>query len=428
MRFLKYCIISFVSLIMISCNQEDYMEELQFNISLNEISDFSATITVNHTGTNRDVYYAFVVQGEISDINAEIQKHLSQVLSGTITEELYNQKKRVIKLSELIPETQYTCIVYGLNDTNEIIGIPSSTVFTTKSSSIVFSINPLWKLTYLGQSKYDDKTYSKINIRVDGDVKERYFVRVYNKEEMKDFSDIRNLLLHAYTDFNSERNELNDEYFWIESNYVRTGSTNYYKYLFKGEYQAFAIGVNANGELTGSYACSEIFDFDGYDLDPDYASLLGDWILTDGVGGEIYFTMSEKWANSSLSMSGFGYVDCPLVINYTPNSNFLLTIGGQSVNGKAWGEDETQTMTLRGWYYNEDGNFQIYTSKIISTLARSKARNDDESYTFTSGFNITLDNGNKAETVGVVLTTYKDGKYSFYNSSKIQLPFTMRKY
>lgn len=414
-------------LITASCSEDDRVPDLSFNILLNEVADFSATITVTHTGTNRVTYYAFAVQGENNDIDAEIRKHRNRILSGSLADEMYNQKKRVIKLSELMPETKYTCIVYGVGENDDVVGVPCSAVFKTSSSSIEFSVNPQWELTYMGQSKYDGKTYSKICIDVEGDIAERYFVRIYSTDVVDEYSDLRRLLLHAYNDFNKEQNDSDDEYFWVENNFVRTGSTNYYKYLFKGQYQAFAIGVDANGSLTGHYACSDIFDFDGYALEFEYADLLGDWEITDEVGGEIYLTLSERWANYTLSMSGFGYNDCPLIMNYTPSGAYFLTIPGQSALGCAWGDEDEKTMTLRAWYLNEDGDFRIYSSKIISTLARTKA-NDNGTLTFTPGFSINLNNGETATTTGVVLTFYdEDGKLHYYNSSKVQFPFTMRK-
>lgn len=84
-------------------------------------------------------------------------------------------------------------------------------------------------------------------------------------------------------------------------------------------------------------------------------------------------------------------------------------------------------MTLRGWYIDEEYNFRIYTSQTISTLARAKDNNNG-TFTFYPGFNINLKNDEKATTTGIILTFYnEDNKLHYYNSSKIQFPFTMRK-
>lgn len=417
-----------VMLVLASCSGSAPMPELSFQVTVAELSDFSATIMVCHTGTNRVLYNVLVVPGDIIDVDKEIQKHQNRIASGSNKDEQYNQKKRVIKLSGLIPETQYTCIVYGVDENNEIIGVPCSTSFNTSSTSIVFSQNPKWELAYLGQSRYDGRTYSKILIQVEGKAEERYFVRIYNKKTIDEFSDLRSLLLYAYKDFCSERNELDDEFFWIEDKFVRTESTDYFMYLFKGDYQAFAIGIDANGNLTGHYACSNLFSFERYELEPEYADLLGDWLLTDNQGGEIYFTLNEKWANSTLSMSGFGFNDCPLTINYSLNGNYFLTIPGQSASGYTWGEDIKRIMTLRGWYLNEENIFRISTTQIISSLARAKGKNNDGTFTFTPGFSIKLNNGEKATTLGIILTSNnEDNTLFYYKSSKIQFPFTITK-
>lgn len=412
----------------VSCADEESVSDIRFSIQLNEVAENTTTITVTHTGTNRSLYYAFAVPGEINDIGAEIEKHRSTISNGIVTEEAFDQKKRVIKLLGLSPETRYTCIVYGVDENNDICGIPCSAVFTTTSSTVEFTLNPKWQITYLGQSKINEKTYSRIDVDVIGDISERYFISVYKKEIVNEYKDIRGFLLKAYNDFNSKRNELDDEYFWIEDNFVRTGSTSHYQYLFKGSYQAFAIGVNANGALTGHYASSDVFDFERYELEPAYEELLGDWAFIDEVGGEIFFTLSENWANSTLTMSGFGYNDCPITIKYTPQENYMLTISGQSAKGVTWGEEISKTMTLRAWYLNEDDEFKIYRSSIINTLARSRGKNEDGTYTFSRGFNIALQNDENAKTVGMILTYYNEENHLFYlNSSKIQLPFTMKK-
>ena len=413
---------------LVSCSKEEYIKELRFDIAITEISDFSVTMTITHTGTNRVLYNTFIVPGEIQDIYEEIQNHRNGILDSSNESNAFNQKKRVIKMYGLVPEKTYTCIVYGIDENNQLLGTPSSKVFQTNSSSIVFSENSQWTLTYFGQTKYCNKTFSKININVKGEVQERYFVRIYKKEVVDEYSNVRDFLLRAYADFNSEQNMLDDEYFWIESNFVRTGSTDYYKYLFNGCYQAFAIGVDSNGSLTGHYAYSDAFDFDGYELESQYAKLLGNWEIIDDSGNAISITLTEKWANNTLAMSGWGYNDCPLTINYTPHSTELLNIPGQTTIGNAWGETVTNLMTLRGWYLDDEGNFRIYTSQIIPILARANEVNGDGSYTFSSGFSIKLSSGINASTVGMVLTfNNKENKLHYYKSSIIKLPFKMRK-
>lgn len=423
------CLFVLISIFMLTCcSKEETTPELYFSVSVSQIEDFSATVIVTHTGTNRDAYYAIAVKGYIEDVYAEIDKHHNDIGSQNVVDVPYDQKKRVVKLQGLLPDTDYTCIVYGVDDSGNIKGVPAKTSFKTTSSSIVFEKNSKWKITYQGQDKYNDKTYSKIIISVQGDVEERFFVRVFNKNEIENLADARSIILQAYNDFINERNETEDENFWIDDRFVATGSIIYYKYLYKGSYQAYVIGVDANGRLTGHYANSEEFEFDRYELDPEYAYLIGDWEITDEVGESILFSLSEKWANSTLTMSGWGYNDCPLTMNYNPSGTYILSIPGQSANGCAWEKDETTTMTLRPWYLNEEGKLRIYTSSIVTSLARAKRKNEDGTFTFSRAFNIKLDNGEYANTNGIILTFYDEVKsLHYYNSSKIQLPFTMKK-
>lgn len=428
-RKLTYCLYILISICVLTCCSEDETTpELCFSVSVSQVEDFSATVIVTHTGTNRDVYYAIAVKGDVEDISREIVNHHNRIGNQTVSDTPYDQKKRVVRLRGLLPNTDYTCIVYGIDESGNIKGVPAKQSFKTTLSAIEFEKTYKWIITYQGQDKYNNKTYSRLDIKVQGTVEERYFVRIFNKEEIDNYTDVRALILQAYNDFKESRNENDDENFWIDDKFVSTGSISYYKYLQKGIYQAYVIGVDANGSLTGHYACSEEFKFDKYELEPGYAYLIGDWELTDEVGGSIFFTLSEKWANSTLAMSGWGYNDCPLTMNYDPSGTYFLSIPGQSVKGCAWGEEEFVTMTLRPWYLNEENKFRIYTSSVVTTLARTKRKNDDGSFTFSRAFNIKMANGEYANTNGIILTFYDEaGDLHYYNSSKIQLPFTMKK-
>ncbi len=425
---IQNCIFLFCLLLMVGCDKEEECPELRFSLSLTETRAFSTTVTVTHNGTNRNRYYAFVVPGNIININIEIQKHSGDVSNGKISNEAFDQKKRVVLFNGLRPDTQYTCIVYGVDDNGGVVGTPCSLQFSTESSSVEFVVNPKWELKYIGQDKYDGKTYSRIDVNVKGDAEERYFICVYDSATIAHYQDISDLLLYAYKDFCSEHNEFDNEFFWIEDKFVRTQSTCYYRYLFKGQYQAFAIGIDTNGEPTGHYACSAFINFEQYELEPGYGELLGNWEFSDIEGNKMFFTLSEKWANSSFTMSDFGNAKCPVTINYAPTSAYCLTIPGQSVLGQHWGEDDVKIMTLRPWYLNKDDQFRIYTALNVSILARCKKKNIDGTYTFTNGFSIKLENNETATTIGILLT-YKneDNGLVYYSSSKLQFPFTMKK-
>lgn len=423
------CLYVFISICALAaCSKVEITPQQCFSVSVSKVEDFSATVIVTHTGTNRDVYYAIAVKGDVEDIYMEIDKHHNDIGSQNVVDVPYNQKKRVVKLNGLLPDTEYTCIVYGVDEYGDIKGVPAKASFRTESCSIVFEATDKWAIAYRGQDKYNGNTYSKIDVTVQGDVEERFFVRVLNKQVVEKLADPRSVILYAYNDFISEKNETEDENFWIDDKFVFTGSIHYFKYLNQGTYQVYVIGVDANGRLTGHYANSEEFEFDRYELDPEYAYLIGDWEITDEVGESILFSLSEKWANSTLTMSGWGYNDCPLTMNYNPSGTYILSIPGQSANGCAWEKDETTTMTLRPWYLNEEGKLRIYTSSIVTSLARAKKINKDGTFTFSRAFNIELNNGEYANTNGIILTFYDEEKsLHYYNSSKIQFPFTMRK-
>lgn len=417
---IAFCSYAFISICALaSCSKEETVSQQRFSVSVSKVEDFSATVIVTHTGTNRDVYYAIAVKGDVEDVYSEISEHHNDRGTQGDSATPYNQKKRIVKLNGLLPDTEYTCIVYGVDDFGDIKGVPAKASFRTESCSIVFEATDIWAIGYRGQDKYNGKTYSKIDVTVQGDVEERFFVRVLNKQVVEKLADPRSVILYAYNDFISEKNETEDENFWIDDKFVFTGSIHYFRYLNQGTYQVYVIGVDANGRLTGHYAYSEEFVFDKYELEADYAYLIGDWEVYDGLGGYFFFTLSEKWANSTLTMSGWGNNDCPLTMNYDPSGAYFLLIPGQT---------SYNTMTLRPWYLNEENKFIIYYDSIVLTLACTKGKNDDGSFTFSRGFNVNLASGGYASTNGMVLTYYDEKNHLiYYKSSKIQFPFTMSK-
>lgn len=407
-----------------SCSTEE-PSNAKFSISISEVTDFSVTAIITHTGTNRDNYYVFAVKGEDIDVADEITKHNASIQSLTSVSP-YDQKKRIVTLNGLSPESKYTCIIYEVNESGNPTGKFASAIFKTSEEKISFEKNPSWLVCYEGQGTYNNKTYSKVIVYVQETVEERYFICIYDKAIVDQYSETKDFIRFAYNNFIKEHNDLGDEYFWMQDNFVRIESTEYYKYLYKGEYQAFAIGIDYTGALTGHYAASEVFEFDRYELDPEYEYLLGDWIITDDIGGEIYVYISEKWANSSYTMSGWGYNDCPFSLYVSLNSvEYTLNLNRQSVWGRTWGDDKDKLLSLEPWYLDENDNFRILS--YDNYLATAKM-NDDGSLTFKPGFSKTLSNQEKAKTLGVVVTyTDSDGKKTYYKSSKMQLPFTMKK-
>lgn len=415
----------FVTLLFLTgCSADEPNLVTKFSISVKDVADFSAEVLITHDGTNRDNYYVFTVKGENINITDEIRKHHDSIQSSSSATP-YDQKKRIVKLSGLAPESDYTCIIYGIDESGDPTGISASTLFKTTDTKIIFEENPNWVVCYCGQGFYKGATYSQVSVYVEGNVEERYFIRIYDKATVDGYPDLRDFIIYVYNDFVNERNELGDEYFWMEDNFVRTESTDYYEYLHKGTYQAFAIGVDYMGNITGHYAVSDVFEFDKYELDPDYEYLLGDWVISDEVGGEIYVTFSEKWANSTFTLSGWGNNDCPFEMIYNLFSiEYALELNFQNVLGKTWGDDSEKPFSLEGWYsVNDNLKLMSYTSNLA--YAR---KNEDGSYTFRPRFSKTLSSGEKAENLGVVVTyTDSDGFKTYYNSSKLQFPFTMRK-
>lgn len=426
-----YCclFLMFVMLLFMSgCSADEPTLVTTFSVSVREVTDFSAEILITHDGTNRDNYYAFVVKGENIDVMNEINRHHESLKSSSDT--FYDQKKRIVKFGGLSPESVYTCIIYGVDEFGTPTGASASAVFKTSDIKIIFEENPNWSVYYEGQGTYNGLTYSKATVYVKGDVEERYFICIYDKSTIDKYPTTKEFIMYAYSNFANEHNEFEDEYFWLEDDFVRTESTTYYKYLHKGVYQAFAIGVDYVGNLTGHYAFSNVFEFEKYELQQEYSEILGDWILTDETGATITLTFNEGWANNYFTVTGWGYNDAPFKVYYYGKGLYFyglypLTISRQTVVGRKWDDGQERELTLTGWYIRDDGTLRFYDTG--TALARAD-RNDDGSYTFNATFKKTSGNDGEEAATGILVSYQDDNGKTFYlNSSVIQFPFTMKK-
>ena len=301
--------------------------------------------------------------------------------------------------------------------------------FTTTASNIIASQYTNWTVSYKGHKVYNDWDYSLINVHVDGEVSERFFLCTYEKSKTDTFNNMEDFIFYAVDEFAKLRNSDNDEDFWLDASQVRTESTNFYRYLDPGDYVAFAIGLNADGSPTGHYAKCEPFHVDLYPYTETYAKLINeDWYFED-MNGKIYFvTFKQKYVNRSLTMNGWGnYDEFEVLVNYDRNNGSLKIstqkITNSDVTIKFNNGDETGTIYLTGAYYNAEDKLK-WTSKSHTITTGTQKSNGD--YTFTTAYSITLDDGTKATNLGMSFVMWQDGSYKA-GFARMMFPFELKR-
>lgn len=422
---LRACVFAVVLVALSGCSRDE--ENIFFEASVSDIAAYSATITVRHNATNRDAYYGFVVKGPVADVYAEIERFLTSSSEEEIQEAVHYQRKSVFQIKKLLPHTDFTFIVFGMDENGELYGIPASIYFQTIGSTFTAMVNPNWIIEYMGHRVYKDNDYSLITVNLVGEAEERFFLATYLADFAEKFETTAELIDYAVGEFLSKKDNENSEY-WLEDNEVRTEGTNFYRYLEVGDYVAYAIGVNADGTPTGHYVNTTRFHVEKYPAIDSYAYLLDDWVIYDKDNKSCIVTFKEYQVNESYLMKGWGNRDEYSVFVVFDRTDASLKIASQVV------EDYTEIafsdgtllkgrLSLRGAYYDHEKNIKCTNSNL--TLARAKL-NQGGDYDLLSGFYVTFEDGTETYDTGMLYYMERENESNAY-FSRMMFPMVMKK-
>ncbi|MBO4906586.1 MAG: hypothetical protein J5486_06075 [Bacteroidaceae bacterium] len=433
MRVLQYGIALMLSIIMLASCSNDTDDAnnamVVFQVAVTDIEPYKATVTITHNGTNRDTYYGFYVRGKVSDVEGEIRKMLASDQRATVLASSFNQRKRVLQISGLLPRNEFTYIVFGLDNDGNLYGTPASVTFTTIASPLVATETSNWTVTDKGHVVYNDYDYTQINVHLEGDVEERYFLHVCEASLPSTYSNVEDFIFYAVDEFSKSENSGGDEDFWLDASVVRTKSTNFYRYLQPGDYVAYAIGLNEDGTPTGSYAKSEVFHVDKYPYVATYAELLNnDWYFVDSNDKWYFVSFKEKHINYTLTMTGWGNYDDFDVTVYFDRNTGKLTFRYQLVTANEVTIDfssgsKTGKVYLVGAYY--DLADKLKCTRQSHDIAWGRLQ-EDGSYNFEAGFYVTLTDDYRATELGMTFLMRK-GSSDLVSFARMMFPFTLKK-
>ena len=423
---LRACVLAVVLVTLSSCSSDDG-ENIFFEVSISDIAAYSATVTVKHNATNRDAYYGFVVKGPVSDVYAEIERFLRLSSEEEIQGAVHYQRKSVFQIKKLLPHTEFTFIVFGMDENGKLYGIPASIYFQTIGSTFTATINPNWIIEYMGHRVYNDNDYSLITVNLVGEIEERFFLATYLADFAEKFESTAEFIDYAVGEFLSQKDNENSEY-WLEDNEVRTEGTNFYRYLTEGDYVAYAVGINADGTPTGHYVNTPRFHVEKYPAIENYAYLLDDWAIIDEEDKFYFVTFEESLVNESLIMKGWGNREQYSIYVTFDRTDASLKIASQIV------EDYTEIafsdgtllkgkLSLRGAYYDQEEKLKCTNSN--RTLAKANL-NSDGSYALSSGFYVTFKDGTKTYETGILYYMERESESNAYFSC-MMFPMVMKK-
>lgn len=422
----KAVLLSLIISIFAGCSKEDFEKEIMFKVELSKVEDYSATLIVTHNATNDDAYYGIIVKGDNPNINEEINKFILNTDDSQLGKYIHYQCKSKFTVGDLLPNTTYSFIVFGMNEKGIIYGRPSSVTFKTLRSNLIASINPNWEIIYNGHKVHNDTDYSLISVHVSGDIQERYFLVTYPVETVQSYESIEDLIAISTNEMLDYLNSQSDTINWFESDRIRTRSTNFYQHLTEGDYISFIIGLDEYCKPTGHYAKSGIYHVEKYPLVLAYANLLGEWYLTDKTQKTYYVTFSEHIPNKYLIMTNWGNLsesNVPIIVSFNRND------GSIAITNQLIYDDFKQTFTdgttvegkliIRGMYINKNGYIKTVNNNPVSGYMETV-----NSYIFPGFSLVSEDNSTKFDT-GMAL--YIDSKERSIWYAKMLFPYTMEK-
>lgn len=416
----------FSILLLIGCSEDDETD-IVFHVSVSDIKAYSATVTITHNGTNRDVYYGFITEGNADNIQSEISRFQTTASNQVFLQAAHSQRKCVFKITGLAQNHSYTFIVYGTDEDGNLHGKPAALKFTTDKSNFTASINTNWKIEYKGHTVYNNYDYSLITVSLIGDVEERFFLATYKSSVHDSFSCTEDFIAYATNQFINQKQEDVNGDFWIEDSQVRKEGTNFYRYLEEGDYVSYAIGINGDGSPTGHYV-QTAFHVDHYPVVEGYSNLLGNWAIIDENDKWYFVSFTERVVNQSLIMTGWGnYMNYSVVVAFN-RTDASLKISSQIIDESAEfkfsdGSEYKGRLSIRGAYYNEESKLKWISQSV--TLAKASL-NDDGTYTFLTGYYVTLADGSRTYNTG--MTFYiesEDGTNVGF--ARMMFPLVMKK-
>ena len=311
----KFMMLAAAALAFAACGEKDPTPEPEPEVELNQNLTFTlevssveadkAKIKVTNNGTTADTWYGFVTS-EVEKTEATLIKEEVDALlaEGNVTG-LKKQTSTTVTLRSLEPETDYKYIVFGLAEDGTIYGTSESVTFTTAKGEVEFSVNSAWTVEYKGVGKIGETTYEH-TVAVTSTDENLYFVTGVTKADyetkgIKAIAEEDLAYLKAYIDeFNKQNGtgyKLSDILFKGDGVDALTFEA--------GDWYAIAVGVDAEGEVSGLYAMSDVITIEEEEPTEEYAAWLGNWTLTGANGVVQNVTFHKGISNMSYYMTGY---------------------------------------------------------------------------------------------------------------------------
>lgn len=274
-------------------------QDIEFTLSVSETDATSAKIRVTHNGEREDTWYWFVTTE--NDINKAISAKVEELKKeGDIT--LQKSTGKNITVKDLEAKTTYTFVVFGLSSEGEVYGIPADIEFTTKADITNLVESDEWTITYAGRENREEI------FTVECDENSIYLFDIISEyaitdEEGKNYLQEYMLMMvdqiQGYIEYGNTMEDL------YKYGLVQVGpGTLKTSRMPSDTYYVFAIGYDASGEPTGTYAATK-FTIEPEVPEEAYLQWIGTYDLTDKNGLTYRITLHDVDPNYMYAVTGW---------------------------------------------------------------------------------------------------------------------------
>lgn len=205
-----------------------------------------------------------------------------------------------ITVSDLSPGTAYNYCLHVKSRGIEFF----SDVKEFVTDSTVFVENEAWTVEYLGASELDGHSYDHV-VSITSTDDNYYFIDYISEDYFNELgaADAARASYNALLEIIDIFSMLGLELDVMDVSY-NTSTKEPYN-IEPGEWRFMAIGVTAEGELSGLYAVSDLVSIVEPEPTEGYSSWLGDWTFTGSNGVVQEVTFSKDVVNETYIMTGY---------------------------------------------------------------------------------------------------------------------------
>ena len=351
-------------------------EALELTVDVEDVTYTSAKVKVTHNGAKTDTWYGFLTEIVGGDEDELISMAVEAYMNGESEEGLRKSKSYVTVLKDLKPGTSYKYIAFGLSADGKVYGSSASVEFVTvttpgeggnnggnneEGGEVVngMKYNSAWTVNYVGEGVIDDVEYDHV-VTVNSTDRNTYAITMVYAS-LWDINDLYDMAVLFAEDLVAWVDEYNDYYGteYTVGDALYSGSKSDAFDLDPGYYMAVALGITAEGKVSGLYATSEVFEVKEQVPTEEYKSWLGDWTIVGENGVEFTVTLSRHVTNKSFWMDGWeGFTDAPVDVEYSKDRNDLVFYA-QLVQEDYYLEAAETTVDM--YFLGADSDNQFYT-------------------------------------------------------------------